>query len=100
MTEPAEITKEDVLQLAELVRFAISQEEAQELTGDLRGILEYVNEVQSLGEGAREMEHGTDEVNIFREDEVTNQPNEFTEHVLAQAPAREHSYVKVRKILE
>lgn len=100
MSETTEITKKDVLHLAELARFAISEEEAQELTGDLRDILEYVNEVQSLEGSEREMEHGTDEVNIFRDDEVTNQPNEFTERVLAQAPEREDSYVKVRKILE
>ncbi len=91
------ITAEDIKHLADLSRMQISDEELVRLTGEIDSILGYVGQIMNTtGDMTREVPllH-----NVMREDEPTNKPGEFTEAILANAPAREGNYLKVKKIL-
>lgn len=91
------ITKEEVKNLANLVRVQVDDEEADSLAKDMDSILSYVSHVEKLALG---VEKGMPKLrNVFREDEQTNQPNEYTEGILSNAPQREGNYLKVKKIL-
>lgn len=91
------ISTEEVKNLAELARLELSSEEVEKFKGDISSVLNYVESINSIQieEGVR----NAGEVNIFREDEITNEPGHYTESVLNSAPEREGAYVKVQKIL-
>lgn len=90
---------EEILQLASLARLAITHEEAERLRGDINGVLAYVsviNEISGTDDGVKTV--GAVH-NVLREDVVTNQPGEYTEVLLAEAPQRTDNYLQVKKIL-
>ncbi len=95
------MNKEDVKHLSKLARIELSETEVENFTKEIADILSYVSVVQdiagddnsdtNLKVGAR--------YNIFRTDVVTNEPDSFTETLLAEMPNREGRYMKVKKIL-
>lgn len=91
------ISTEEVKNLAELARLELSSAEVDKFKDDISSVLNYVESINSIQ--AEEGERGVGEVNIFREDEITNEPNRYTESLLSSAPEREGEYVKVQKIL-
>ncbi len=91
------ITKEDIKNLAALSRIELSDEEMEKMTGEIDSILGYVGQIKDLAlEGEREVPPLR---NVMREDQITNEPSEYTEKLLQNAPAREKDYLKVKKIL-
>ena len=91
------ISTEEVKNLASLARLELSSGEAQKFKDDISSVLNYVESINSIQ--IEEGEHGVGEVNIFREDEITNEPHGYTDSLLAAAPKKEGAYVKVQKIL-
>lgn len=100
MSNTPDIKREEVEKLANLARMALDTAEAEELTADLKEILGYVQEIQSLDTKVAQKEHGTDEVNVFRADEITNDQDEYTDRILSETPTHEGRLVRVKKILE
>ena len=93
------ITREEVRRVALLARLQLSPEEEELLTGQLDGILEYMDKLNRLDtENIEPLAHAVDIVNAFREDRVTHRPE--PENLLANAPAKENSFFKVPKIIE
>jgi len=100
------ITADDVGRLAHLARIEVPEGEIAKLAKDMDEILAYVGEVSkaaredglpSLGGGIGvQVGHLK---NVFREDVPTCEPGQYTEDILANAPAREGNYIKVKKIL-
>ncbi len=93
--------KDKVLQLANLARIKISDEEATNLSHEFEGILNYVGEIEKAEEG-KENSKNTKNFpvrNVMREDTNPNSGGEYTENLLNEAPAREGNYFKVKKIL-
>jgi aspartyl-tRNA(Asn)/glutamyl-tRNA(Gln) amidotransferase subunit C len=92
------VTTQDVQHLADLARIGISEEEASSLAGDMEAILGYVKDVENI---AKEMPQDTEPPlrNVFREDEVTNDPGEYTDDIVAQFPDSENNALRVPKIL-
>ena len=93
------ISRKDIQNLANLARIKVTDEEAKHLSSEIESILGYVGQVKEIsGEG------GEDELpivrNVFREDEVTHKPGEYSKDLLALAPESEKGFVKVKKILE
>ncbi len=92
------ITKEDIKNLADLARIEVTESDAESLTGEIDAILGYVSKINEISVD------GTGEIpvirNIMREDVVTHKSGEYTEAILNNAPSREGSYLKVKKILE
>jgi aspartyl-tRNA(Asn)/glutamyl-tRNA(Gln) amidotransferase subunit C len=91
--------KEEVMHLARLARIAITEDEATQFTTEIDAILSYVGDVQAVvGTDAVEPTVGPVH-NVFREDVVTNQPNQYTDTLLAAMPETDGRFMKVKKIL-
>ena len=92
------MNKEKVLDLAKLARIDIGNEEAESLSHEFESILGYVSEIKSAGTTS---ESKVDHIlrNIMREDTDPHQSGLYTEKILAQAPARDGDYIKIKKIL-
>ncbi len=88
---------EKIKKIADLARIDIDEKEAESFAGDVSEILNYVSEIDKApkGEGFWEPEKR----NVFRSDEVSNQPEEYSEEILNGAPNRKEDYFKVKKIL-
>ncbi len=94
------ITSEDIAKLAHLARIDVPENEVEKLAKDMSGILEYVSEVSTavkeLGDEAPVVGEWH---NVFRADEPAHEPGEYSKEILANAPATEGGYLKVKKIL-
>ena len=91
------VNKEEIIDLANLARIKISPEEAEGLTKELDSIWEYVGQIKSAQ--VRDDVVSPILKNVLRDDVATNGDNEYTEGILNNAPSREKSYLKVKKIL-
>ena len=91
------ITTEEIEHLAKLARIEMLPGEAEKMTGEIDSILGYVGQINAVsGDVMRVIPQLR---NVMREDVPTNTPGEYTEKLLDNAPSREGSYVKVKKIL-
>ncbi|MCU0584703.1 MAG: Asp-tRNA(Asn)/Glu-tRNA(Gln) amidotransferase subunit GatC [Desulfobacterales bacterium] len=86
------ITKEEVLYVANLARLEIGAEEIEKLTGQIGGILDYVDQLNQVGTaGVAGTSHAVPLTNAFREDTL--------ETHLANAPQPEEGGFGVPKII-
>lgn len=92
------MTKDDILHLASLARIEVDDEEGAILAGNITQILDYVSAIESIVGGEVEKEL-TPRYNVFREDVPTENPGEFTDAILNEAPKRHGQYFEVKKIL-
>jgi len=93
--------KEKVLNLAKLARVELRDEEAESLSHEFDAILDYVGEVKRIAITDNQ-QLTTDNFsirNVMREDTKPHKSGLFTNKILAQSPAREGDYIKVKKIL-
>lgn len=88
------ITKDEVLKLAELSRFEISNEEVDLITKQLQDVLSYALRVAEVAKDV-EIEFGKNE-NVFAQD-VLNKTN--PEPILELAPDRVDNFFAVPKII-
>ena len=93
-----------MLKLAKLARINVSDEEAENLTQEFESILNYVSDLKVAinnkqptidNKGKKNFPNR----NVMREDGGPHESDIYTEDLLAFAPAREGSYIKVKKIL-
>ncbi len=92
--------KEKVLSLAKLARIEIGDNEAESLSHEFETILDYVGEIKNIKVLPLVSDsQGKTLRNIMRKDAEPHEPGIYTEKILAQAPAREGNYIKVKKIL-
>ena len=86
----------DVEKLAELARIELSGEEKQALLIDMRGILEYVKQIEAVQVG--DTKPNPKLYNVWREDETV--PRDFSPELLkSQFPDSQNGFLKVKKIL-
>lgn len=93
------ISKDDIKKLAELARIEVGEDEANKLADDMEAILGYVGQVSAV---AGEMKEGVElgpVFNVLREDANPNETGANTDVLLAEAPAVQNGFVKVKKIL-
>jgi len=91
----------DVQHLANLARIELSERELVSFTKEMSDILAYIGKVQSLV--ADEKDDQPDlgvRYNVFRKDVVTNEPDSYTESILAEMPAKQGRFLEVKKILQ
>ncbi|MEX0910032.1 MAG: Asp-tRNA(Asn)/Glu-tRNA(Gln) amidotransferase subunit GatC [Candidatus Paceibacterota bacterium] len=91
------ISTEEVKNLANLARLRLSVEETERFKGEISSILNYIDSINSVD--VQQKESSDDNINVFREDEITNKPDEYTERILQAAPERNGRYIKVPRIL-
>ena len=90
---------EEIKHLASLARIEVTEAQAEELKDDISAVLDYVSVVSEItAEGGLTKKVGA-RANVFRKDEVTNEPGSYTTTLLAEAPERVGDYLKVKKIL-
>ncbi len=91
--------QDDVKHLASLSRIELAPSEVETFTNEMSAILEYVSAVQGMaGTGALEPKLGA-RYNVFRPDEVTNEPGSHTADLLAEMPETDGRFMVVKKIL-
>lgn len=92
--------KKDILHLANLARIRIDDAEAASLLNDIDSVLAYVSEVSSIAADVNLTKKVGARFNIFREDIVTNEPEAYTDALLAEAPKKKGRHLMVKKILQ
>jgi aspartyl-tRNA(Asn)/glutamyl-tRNA(Gln) amidotransferase subunit C len=94
------VSSDDVKKLAALSRIALSDEEVEKMRGEIDSIVSYIDVVQKveLPEGISASPH-LDIQNVMRADEAPHEKGMYSEDMLAQAPARQGNFLKVKKIL-
>lgn len=92
------ISKEQVKHVAELSRLAITDEEAEKLTEELRGIINYAEQLNELDTSNVEpTTHVLNLVNVFRKDEPKAWITQ--EEALKNAPDQKDGQIRVPSIL-
>ena len=94
-----EITREEILHLAELSNFSLGEAEVESLREDLQGILSYISQLDELDTSEVEPTYQVFEMeNVWRKDEIL--PQEASrEGLLALSKESEDNQVKVPKVL-
>ena len=90
------ITKKEVLKIAEISRITLLESEIEGLVKQLNDILTYVECVKRVA-GELEDQPSNRNVNFFREDVIAKFDSE---EILKRAPEREGTYFVVPKILD
>jgi aspartyl-tRNA(Asn)/glutamyl-tRNA(Gln) amidotransferase subunit C len=90
----------EIQHLAKLSRIRLTDSEIESLEGDLSAIVSYVSTITDLvGDDAQTGPQLGARSNVFRKDEITNEPNQYSEDIIAEMPATEGRFLKVKKIL-
>ncbi|PCI29732.1 Asp-tRNA(Asn)/Glu-tRNA(Gln) amidotransferase GatCAB subunit C [Candidatus Wolfebacteria bacterium] len=95
------IKAEDVKKLSQLARISVSDSEVEELRTDISAILGYVDKLNEVREeaGSEHVRAYSDARTVMRDDTDAHEPGLYTDSLLAEAPATENGFYKVKKIL-
>ena len=101
------ISREEVLQLAELARLKLSDKEVAGLQKDISNILEYVGQISAVNpQGENQgsaLTQGSSRLNLLREDVPRTDGDTMggkEEALRAAFPKKENNYNVVRKIIQ
>jgi aspartyl-tRNA(Asn)/glutamyl-tRNA(Gln) amidotransferase subunit C len=98
MTEPARLTRADVLHVAELARLELTDQELDLFTGQLADVLDHAADIAALDlVDVAPTSHAMAVTNVLRSDEVA--PVLDRDEVLAAAPEVEDFRFRVPRIL-
>jgi aspartyl-tRNA(Asn)/glutamyl-tRNA(Gln) amidotransferase subunit C len=98
VSDRARVSRADVEHVATLSRLALTDDEIEQLTGELGAILDYAAEVSALDTAdVPPTAHPLPLVNVFRPDDPL--PGLDRDEVLAEAPAAEDGQFRVPRIL-
>jgi aspartyl-tRNA(Asn)/glutamyl-tRNA(Gln) amidotransferase subunit C len=98
MTEPARLTRADVVHVAELARLDLTDEEVDLFTGQLAKVLDHAADMAGLDlVGVAPTSHAMAVTNVLRSDELG--PVLDRDEVLAEAPSVEDHRFRVPRIL-
>lgn len=93
------MTKEEILHLGTLARIKLDDTEVDKFKGEIDSILAYVGQVNQIVSDTELKKEVGPVHNVFREDEITNEPGSYSEDLITAFPQRENGYLKVKKIL-
>ena len=88
----------DIKRLAGLARVSVSEEEESGLEEQIRSILDFVKEIQSVD--VSNVGQINTEVNVLREDKNPHEGGIYTDVLMTAAPATEKGYVKVKRVIK
>lgn len=89
----------DITHLGLLARIEVSPAEQADLQRDIESVLAYVGTITELDIPVDKTQPTIGVRNVFRDDEVTNEPGAYREALLAEAPKTKDGFVVVPKIL-
>ncbi|MBQ1298252.1 Asp-tRNA(Asn)/Glu-tRNA(Gln) amidotransferase subunit GatC [Candidatus Saccharibacteria bacterium] len=94
-----EIKREDILHLASLSNFSLSEDEVTSLGKDLQDIIKYISQLDKLNTDEIEPTYQVFEMeNVWREDEILPQ-DASREELLGLAQEEKEHQIKVPKVL-
>lgn len=94
-----EVERETIEHLAELSNFSLSEVEAERLQGDLKGIVDYISQLDALDVSGVEPTYQVFEMeNVWRGDEILPQ-DASREELLSLTKEAEDNQIKVPKVL-
>lgn len=95
------LSNDEVKHIASLARLEVSEEEVENLAKDLSAVLGYVEKLNVADTKDAEITmNASMSVNVFRDDENPDEPNEYIAmKLVGSAPLSEDNYVKVKSIL-
>lgn len=103
-SESQKLSTTGVIKIAQLARIELTDEETAKFQKELSSILSYVEQLNSVDtDGVEPLYQTTGLTNALREDMpagVFPPSAELSEKLLAQAPAREGEFVKVKSVLK
>ena len=95
-----ELSIAQVRQVAALCHIALTDEEAEQLRGEMAKLLDEVSVLQRIDtSGIEPTGHAVEEVHTVMRDDVSRPPLE-QEDVLANAPRREGPYFRVQAVMD
>jgi aspartyl-tRNA(Asn)/glutamyl-tRNA(Gln) amidotransferase subunit C len=95
----ADLTRDDVLRLAQLAQLDLTDEEARQFSGEISKILEYVEQLQGVDvTGLKPTSQVTGLTDVMRSDKVESYGYE-PKDLLKNVPQVEDSQIKVRRVL-
>ena len=94
-----EVTDAMVDKLAHLARLKFDEVGKQEIKSDLQRMIGFVEKLNELNlDGVEPLMHMTDEVNVFRDDEIRGSVSR--EQALRNAPSHDDQFFKVPKVIK
>ena len=94
-----DVTREDIIHLADLSDFSLNEKEIDALGGDLKGIIAYISQLDELEAGEIEPTYQVFEMeNIWRDDEIMTQ-DAGRDQLLALTKEEKDNQIKVPKVL-
>lgn len=95
----AQLTREDILKLAQLARLGLTDSEVDEFSGELTAILQYVEQLSSVDvDGLDPTSQVTGLTNVTRADEIKNYGYEPLD-LLKNVPTTENNQIKVKRMI-
>lgn len=99
MNESHNINTATIERIAELARLALSAEQKEALTDQLKNIITSIDAINTLDlDNVEPLEHIMDLPDLFREDTI--KPSLLLEETLKNAPKKNETFFKVPKVLE
>lgn len=93
------LSKDDVLKVAKLARFELTETEVEKFQQQLSGVLGYIEQLQKVNtDDVVETAQVTGLENVARSDEHQGCPEDEREATLAQAPQRAGNLVRVTSV--
>ena len=94
-----EVSKEEILHIANLARLNLEEDEIEKYRENLQDILNFANVVNNAPvEGLDVTIGANEEKNVFRKDEIN--VFEDTESILQNAPSQEQNMFKLPKVIQ
>src|SRR4051812_18006566 len=95
----AELTREDVLKLAQLARLELSEDEIEEYSRELSEILQYVEQLDGVDtDGLKPTNQVTGLTNVTRDDEIKDYGYKAKD-LLKNVPTVEKDQIKVKRMV-
>ena len=94
-----DVKREDILHLADLSNFSLSENEMKSLGKDLQDIIKYISQLDELDTDGIEPTYQVFEMeNVWRDDEILEQ-DASREQLLAMTKNEKDNQIKVPKVL-
>ncbi|ANH03860.1 MULTISPECIES: Asp-tRNA(Asn)/Glu-tRNA(Gln) amidotransferase subunit GatC [Shinella] len=88
-----------VKRVARLARIAVSEEEANRMTGELNGILGFVEQLSEVDVSGVEPMTSVTPMEMKKREDVVNDGNK-ADDIVANAPASDRNFFQVPKVVE
>ncbi|MGN0497978.1 MAG: Asp-tRNA(Asn)/Glu-tRNA(Gln) amidotransferase subunit GatC [Acutalibacteraceae bacterium] len=89
------VTHEDILQIANLAKLSVPEEELDALTKDMGEIIEFANTINNAAEDGESFDNINNLSNVLRKDEVV--PSLAVDEILKNANDSENDHFLVKK---